>query len=76
MKEARSQKGEPTARESERKACNMLAKVTTGCHLIMDGKKMKFSTEAMAELYFNPEYTWIREQVEAFIRNRANFIKS
>jgi hypothetical protein len=76
MKAAREQKGEQTARDAEEKACDMLAKITTGCYLVMDGKPLKFSTAAMKDLYFNPEYTWIREQVEAFIRDRGNFIKS
>ena len=75
MKAAREQKGEQTAREAEEKACGMLAKVTTGFYLVMDGKPLKFSVEAAKDLYFNPEYTWIREQVEAFIRERGNFIK-
>jgi hypothetical protein len=75
MKAARENKNEQTARDAEEKACSMLAKITTGCNLIMDGKKVKFSEEVMKDLYFNPEYTWIREQVEAFIRERSNFIK-
>ena len=76
MKAAREQKGEQTAREAEEKACDMLAKITVGCHLVMNGKPLKFSFSAMKDLYFNPEFTWIREQVEAFIRDRGNFIKS
>ena len=75
MKEARDQKGEQTARQAEEKACGMLAKVTTGWHLVMDGKPLEFTTEAAKDLYFNPEYTWIREQVEAFMRDRSNFIQ-
>jgi len=76
MKAAREQKGEQTARDAEEKACDMLAKITTDCHLVMDGKPLKFSVAAIKDLYFNPEFTWIREQVEAFIRDRGNFIKS
>ena len=76
LKEVRAQKKDQTERESEKRGATMLAKITTDCYLIMDSKKMKYSVEAMADLYFNPEYTWIREQVEAFTRNRANFIKS
>jgi len=52
-----------------------LAKITVGCYLVMDGKPIKFSAQAIKDLYFNPEFTWIREQVEAFIRERSNFIK-
>lgn len=78
MKMAREAKGEQTARNAEEKACEMLASLTTGCYLIMDegGKPMKFTKEAMKELYFNPEFTWIKEQVEAFIRDRTNFMKA
>ena len=75
MKAAREQKGEQTARDAEEKACDMLAKITVGCYLVMDGKPLKFSTDNIKDLYFNPEFTWIREQVEAFIRERSNFIK-
>lgn len=76
MKAARDAKGEQTARDAEEKACDMLAKVTVDCNLVMDGKKLKFSVPAIKDLYFNPEFTWVREQVEAFIRDRSNFIKS
>ena len=76
MKAAREQKGEQTARDAEEKACDMLAKITVGCYLVMEGKPLKFSAQAIKDLYFNPEFTWIREQVEAFIRDRANFIKA
>lgn len=76
MKAAREQKGEQTAREAEEKACDMLAKITVGCYLVMSGKPLKFSVGAMKDLYFNPEFTWIREQVEAFIRDRGNFIQA
>jgi len=80
MKAARESKGTISARHSEEKACVMLAKITTGCNIILDKKvdkkPLKFSTTAMKDLYFNPEYTWLREQVEAFIRDRGNFIKS
>ena len=76
MKIAREAKGEQTAREAEEKACAMLAKITTGCNMIFNGKPFKFSTDAMKDLYFDPKYTWIREQVEKFIRDRSNFIES
>lgn len=75
MKLARTLKDQ-TPRDADEKACGILSKITTGCHLIMNGKKFKFTEVAMAELYLNPEYSWIKEQVEAFIRNRGNFIKS
>ena len=79
MKIAREQKNEQTARNAEEKACEMLSKITTGCNIILDKKidkkPMKFSEKAIKDIYFDPRWTWIREQVEAFIRDRANFIK-
>lgn len=74
MKEARANEDE-APRETERKACMVLAKISTGCHLIVEGKKLKHSVDAMADIYFTPEYSWIKEQVEKAIRSRENFIQ-
>lgn len=60
--------------ESTRRACEMLAKCTTDCYLLMDGKKVECDFEAMFTIY--KDYSWIKEQVEEFINDRANFIKS
>ena len=76
IKLARSKKTEQTMRESEERACELLAEVTTDCHLIMDGKKVVNDKASICELYLNPQYSWIREQVEQFMRDRSNFIKS
>lgn len=32
-----------------------------------------FSEEYVAELLSNPDYTWIQEQLDAFVRTRRNF---
>jgi len=74
VKAARQTKHELTAREQESNACKLLASVTTGCYLVFNSKPFAFSADAMADLYLNPQYTWLREQVESFIRDRSNFI--
>ena len=80
LKIARESKVDQTARDAEEKASEMLSKITKGCNLILDESvdknPMKFSEKAMKDLYFNPKFTWVREQVEAFIRDRENFIES
>ncbi len=60
---------------SDEDACNLLAECTidwTG--IIVDGKAIKFSKDAAVDLY--SKYNWIREQVDAFIGDRANFLKT
>lgn len=57
---------------SDEDACELLAACTKGWSGIeRDGKPLEFSNEAAFDLYM--EYGWIREQVDLFIGDRANF---
>lgn len=64
-----------TAEQIEAQATTLLAGCTVGWNLRMDGKALEFSTEKAKELYSNPAYAWIREQVDSFIHQRQNFLK-
>jgi len=57
---------------SEEDTCEMLAACTLGWEGIeVNGKTLEFSIEAACEMYI--DHLWIREQVDAFIGDRANF---
>ena len=65
-------KGSPMLSDAE--ACELLAAATKGWSgIVEDGKAIKFSTKAAFDLYM--AHFWIREQVDAFIADRANFFK-
>lgn len=60
---------------SDEDACEMLATCTIGWEGIEDGDKpIEFSVEAACQMYM--DHLWIREQVDAFIGDRANFFTS
>lgn len=60
---------------SDEDACELLAECTVGWSGIeVDGKPLEFSKENANELYM--KFNWIREQVDAFIGDRANFFPS
>jgi len=67
---------EITERESYLIQCRALAKATTGCNLISDGKAVVHSEDYIFELISLPDFTWIKEQLTREMDNRANFIKS
>lgn len=52
-----------------------LAKLTTGWNITMGGEKPACTYEAALKLYSNPKLSFIREQADAFIEDRANFLK-
>lgn len=53
-----------------------LAKLTVGWNITMGGEKAEFSQEAALKLYSNPKLAFIREQVAAFVEDRANFLRA
>ena len=53
-----------------------LAKLTVGWNITMGGEKAEFSQEAALKLYSNPKLSFIREQVAAFVEDRANFLRA
>lgn len=69
-KMARGKKSDLTTSDDEE--CDLLASCTLGWRGIFNGKEeVKFSQAAAKKLYL--ETYWIREQVDAFIGDRANF---
>lgn len=58
--------------EAEAKAVELLVCCTVDCHLVLDGKKVK--PVEIGAIYSEPKLRWIREQAEAFVADRANFI--
>lgn len=60
---------------SDEDACELLAECTTGWDgIVISGKPVEFSKDAAYDLYM--KFNWIREQVDAFMGDRANFLKS
>lgn len=61
-------------RDVEDGALELLAAVTVGWTdtLLVDGEAYPFNRDNAIKLY--KRFPWIREQVEAFIANRANFL--
>lgn len=61
--------------EAEEKSRDLLAKMTLAWENVEEaGKKVTCTLENAKDLY--KKYPWIREQVEKFISDRSNFIKS
>lgn len=65
-----------TAEGLEADGASYLAKLTTGWNITLGGAKPDFSYEAAVKLYANPKLAFVREQADAFIADRANFLKA
>jgi len=62
----------PDFSNSDAEACELLSACTLGWDgVIENGEAIEFSEKAAFELYEN--HLWIREQVDSFIGDRANF---
>lgn len=57
----------------EKDDTELLVNATLEWDIIFDGKPAENSAKAYREVYSNPGYRWLREQVDEFIGNRANF---
>jgi hypothetical protein len=53
-----------------------LAKLSVRWNITMGGEKPAFSYDAALKLYANPRLSFIREQVDAAIGERSNFLKA
>lgn len=61
--------------EAQRKGAELLAKLTTGWTGIFEGKtEIECKFDNCVKMYL--KYPWLREQVETFISDRGNFMKS
>lgn len=63
-----------TMEEIEQTACKILGKSTVGWsnNFSLGGVKPEFSTDNAEQLYI--DYPWIKEQVDAHVNDRANFL--
>jgi len=60
--------------DAQRRAAELLAKCTTECYMIEDGKPIECTSAEMVRLYL--KYPWLREQAEEFIGDRGNLMIS
>lgn len=74
-KEARRSGGTLPPEVIEAEAIEALASVTLGwSKIIIDGRDLEFSKQAAVSLY--TRFSWIREQVDEFVGDLGNFMKS
>lgn len=69
-------RGKITPEQLEAEAIEMLAALTTNWALVgLDGKALsiEFNAENARELYASEKLSWLREQVDEFASDRANF---
>jgi len=67
---------ELTAEEIEEEALDLLVAVTIGWSdtLYLDGKPLPFSADNARSLY--TRFAWLKEQVDRFVDDRANFMRT
>ena len=74
VKESRRNNGTVPPEALEKEAIELLVNGTIGwTAIILNGEDVPFSREAATRLY--TKFSWIREQVDEFIGDRANFLK-
>lgn len=64
-----------TAESLEAQDTNYLATLTKRWNITLDGGKPECTKAAVMALYANPKFAFIREQVDAAIGERSNFLK-
>ena len=65
-----------TAEGLESDAAGYLAKLTVDWNVTMGGEKPACTYEAAVKIYSTPKLAFIREQVDAAIADRANFLRA
>lgn len=74
LAESRVGKKRTSLAAAEANGIDLLARVTVGwSNIIYNGEPLKFSLENAKMLY--RERPWIKEQVDEFVADRANFLK-
>jgi hypothetical protein len=64
-----------TTQQLEARGAQLLASVTTGwTEIVFRGEELPFSVDNALLLY--TESTWVREQVDEFVHERENFMKT
>lgn len=65
----------PSIEKDQEQATELLVACTLGWEgMAMGGKDYPFSPDNARALYSDPGYAWLREQVDRFIADRANFL--
>jgi hypothetical protein len=65
----------PPVEKDQEQATDLLAACTLGWEgMVMNGKPYPFTRENAKALYSNPGFAWLRNQVDKFIADRANFL--
>lgn len=63
--------------DMERKGAELIAKATLGWQNIQfDGKHLPFSYQAALNLYSDPEWSWIKDQLDAAMADRSELFKA
>jgi len=70
--------------DADRRGCESLARLVTGWQGIPEGwidgtdsnDPADFSVENAMKLFLNPGVRWIRDQADAFVADRGNFLKA
>jgi len=73
-----NQKGKTklSAAELEEEAVTTLISCTLGWSgIVLDGEELAFNKDNVRKLYSRTDLPWIRDQVDEFIADRANFLK-
>ena len=74
MEKSLNRKGKVDLEESSKRGIEILAKCVSDCYLeFEDGKPVDCDFESMMKVF--TEFKWLKEQAEAFVQDRANFIK-
>lgn len=64
-----------TAEEQEQEKVDLLVACTISWSgVVMNGEEIPFSPEAAKELYSNPGFSWLVEQIDEFIGDREHFL--
>lgn len=67
----------PTVEKDQEQTTDLLVACTLGWEgIVMNGQEYPFNLENARALYANPGFAWLREQVDKFIADRANFLAS
>lgn len=67
-------KGQITIEQQAENAADLLASLSIDWYVVLNGETPDFSFEAAKQLY--TEHKWIRQQVDDFAGDRANFWKA
>lgn len=74
QKRQRGGKASLTQEEIDSQSVELLVAVTLDWELARGGKPVPFSPEAAQDIYSDRKFRWLVEQIDAFLRDRSNFM--